>query len=211
MDIHRLLGKQILLVANAQAVMDNGEVEVFHTTGGLLNLFWFSIDERTDTWKLSNRAENIASLGTIGMFGRSQMTIFAGNQSMLTIESGGTWQGYTVTDLDFFHVTHNAVHALGGVLIHSDSEGACVEETEHCWDISATWKLLPAKVSVIPDLQLDINGVDENMPEKPANSAASQASTTVARVSKKVSSTALYRIKNGKYALIQGENIIPTP
>lgn len=211
-DIYQLPDQQILLVANAREVLDTGEVIDSHATGGLLNLFWFSAGEKPGTWKLSNRAENIASLGSHGMFGSTQMSRFADKQSMLTVENGGTWQGYTISSLDLFHVTNNAVHALGRVLIHSDSEGGCGEETEHCWNVSAKWMLLPAQAGTLPDLQLTISGVDENMPEKLASSAASQESAPpLARISKKVSGSALYRVKDGKYVLIQGENIVPTP
>ena len=209
-EIYLLPDQQILLVANAQVVLDNGEVNDSHAAGGLLNLFWFRAGEKLGTWKLSNRAENIDSLGSSGVFGRTQMSHFADKQSMLTIESGGTWQGYTSIYHSFFHVTDNAVHELGYISTYSGNSGACVEETEHCWDITADWKFMPAQPGTLPDLQLTISGVDEKMPGKLANSAASgESSPPVARLSKKVEGNALYRVKDGKYVLIQGKNTVP--
>ena len=209
-EIYLLPDEQILLVANAQVVLDSGEVNDSHAAGGLLNLFWFRAGEKLGTWKLSNRAENIDSLGSFGVFGRTQISRFADKQSMLTIESGGTWQGYTAGYRSFFHVTNNAVHALGYISTYSGNLGACDENTEHCWEITADWKLLSAQPGTLPDLQLTISGVDENMPEKLASSAASrESSPPVARLSKKVEGNALYRVKDGKYVLIQGKNTVP--
>lgn len=214
-DIFLLPDQQILLVANAQGVEDNGEIVVSHASSGLLNLLWFGAGEKPGTWKVNKRAENIAMLGSHGMFGRAQLSTFADKQSMLTVESGGTWQGYTVSQLNLFHITNQAAQGLGSVLIHSDSEGGCVEETEHCWNISAAWKFVASQAGNLPDLQLTISGVDENMPEDstggatggPAGREERQPAT---RLSQNVTGSARYGVKDGKYVLIQGENIVPS-
>ncbi|MBI3228805.1 MAG: hypothetical protein HYZ45_01015 [Burkholderiales bacterium] len=206
---YALPNKEMLLVANAQALNNEDQAESFHLTPGLLNLFWFKKSGKT--WALTHKAENIDTLGTNGSFGAVKFQPFGDGQTMMGVESGGTWQGYTITFVNFFQIKGHSVQSYGPIKLFSGNDGACDDETDRCWNIEGKWKLAEKggdnDGGKIPNLIVHFSGTDEERPTSHGKAAKDKPNT--ARKLKKIEQTAVYQIKGGKYELVKGENPVP--
>jgi hypothetical protein len=189
---------ETVLVVNGEQANEAGEADSSHASGGLLSVYF--LRQKDGKWTITKRHENIASLGSNGQMGSVSWTTLATGKPGLAIESGGTWQGYTVENLALFDLSAATMRELSNVSIHSDSEGGCDEAgTSECWSVTGKWRFAPAKTAAeYDDLLVDFTGNKSNRKTESAK-----------RVSEKISGTARYAYDGKKYELVEGENLVP--
>lgn len=118
------------------------------------------------------------------------------------VVSGGTWQGYTVSSLSVYNLADPALKDLAqGVSLYSSSEGACVEESDNCWEVKGKWRFEKRDGQAFDDLVLDFSGYRERRPDgAPEDQPRSRTD---------LKGVARYRFNGRVYGLVEGENIVP--
>lgn len=198
--MHELPDGRVAVVANAQMVDTNGDAMTYHVTSGLLNAYILRKD--AGKWKVESRHENVASLGSSGSFGDVEWVMLGEGKPGFIVQHGGVWQGYSINLISVFDLTDGTLHDLaGGVSLSSENEGACGEETSHCWSVEGKWKFEKREGTPYDDLVLRFTGYDEERAEG--------APETGPRKRKDVAGMARYKFDGGRYVLIEGENIVP--
>ncbi len=191
---------RVAVVANAQMVDSNGEAMAYHVTTGLLNAYVLRRDG--GKWKVEARHENVASLGSSGSFGEVEWVALGEGKPGFIVHHGGIWQGYSINLISVFDLADGNLHDLAGdVSLSSENEGACGEETSHCWSVEGKWKFEKREGAPYDDLVLRFAGYDEERAEN--------APETEARKRKDVTGMARYKFDGGRYVLVEGENIVP--
>jgi hypothetical protein len=191
---------EAVLVANAEQADDQGNAMSGHASSGLLNVYFLRQDGKR--WKLLRRQENIAALGSSGNIGEAKWIKLAEGKPGLAMLHGGTWQGYTVEVLSLFDLGAAQMHDLtgDGIKLHSDSDGACVPESDKCWDVSGEWHFVSIKSGgEYDDLVIEFSGEE---------SVASKAGSAARKV-KQIRDAARYAYDGKRYRLVSGRNIVP--
>ncbi|WP_055930963.1 hypothetical protein [Duganella sp. Root336D2] len=191
---------RVVVVANAQMVDTNGEAMAYHVTTGLLSAY--ILHKEAGQWKTDARHENVASLGSSGTFGEVEWVTLGEGKPGFIVQHGGIWQGYSINLISVFDLADGTLHDLAGDLsLSSENEGACGEETSHCWSVDGKWKFEKREGAPYDDLVLHFTGYDEERAES--------APETESRKRKDVSGMARYKFDGGRYVLVEGENIVP--
>lgn len=191
---------ETVLVANAEQADDRGNAMSGHASSGLLNVYF--LRQEGKQWKLLRRQENIAALGSSGNIGEAKWTWLATGKPGLAMLHGGTWQGYTVEVLSLFDLSAADMHDLtgDGIKLHSDSDGACVPESDKCWNVSGEWRFIAAESGKgYDDLVIEFSGEE---------SSASKAGSA-SRNAKQIRAVARYAFDGKRYRLISGKNVVP--
>ncbi|WP_338844795.1 hypothetical protein V8J88_14205 [Massilia sp. W12] len=190
---------QTILAMNSQPADAEGKSSAGHVTPGALSLYW--LKEEQGKWLLMHKEENLTEFGSFGELGNLRFVPLDDKRMALAIEGGGTWQGYSITHLGLLEIQAKTARILNKSLIplSSDSEGACMPETERCWSIQGEWKFLPGTGKELPDLQLQFKGHE--------SSAAPQGSEE--RKKRPQQGQATYRFGAKGYQLQSGKNIVP--
>ncbi len=208
---------QVALICNAQLLDANGNVQDSHASAGLLGVYL--LQNSGSGWQVVKKHENVAELGSSGSFGEVERVTLAPGRPGIVVHGGGTWQGYTVEEIAVFDLSAERLRDLTGegVLLHSDSEGACLPETEECWNITGQYRFVPGKPGVpYQDLQIDFSGEKSVLAEQAsaAGGAATSQNGAPSEPSRKVSKInvrARYAWDGQQYRLVQGENPVPRP
>lgn len=198
--MHELADGRVAVVANAQMVDTNGEAMAYHVTSGLLNAYILRKDG--GKWKVEARHENVASLGSNGTFGEVEWVSLGQGKPGFIVQHGGTWQGNSINLMSVFDLADGSMHDLAGsVSLSSDNEGACGDETSHCWSVQGKWRFEKREQAAYDDLVLRFAGYEENRAEN--------APDTVERKRDELKGMARYKFDGGRYVLVEGENIVP--
>lgn len=198
--MHELPDGRVAVVANAQMVDGSGEAMAYHVTSGLLNAYLLRKDG--GKWKVDARHENVAALGSNGAFGEVEWVSLGEGKPGFIVQHGGTWQGNSINLMSVFNLADGTMHDLaGGVSLSSDNEGACGEETSHCWSVEGKWRFEKREGAPFDDLVLRFTGYEE--------SRAENAPDTAERKRNDVKGMARYKFDGGRYVLVEGENIVP--
>ncbi|MBB5607974.1 MULTISPECIES: hypothetical protein [unclassified Janthinobacterium] len=203
----KLLGNgRAVLVANAETANTEGTAESAHVTQGLLNVF-FLTQAGEGKWKVSERVENIAALGSSGQLGDVQWTRLGQDKLGLAIRHGYTGQGYTINQLALFEVGDGEVTLLTqGIDLHSDNLGACTEEMEECWDVSGNWRFATAQGGgKHDDLLIDFSGFTEKIKA----GVKLKPDQDPPRTSTLITAQARYVFDGKTYKLAEGRNPVP--
>jgi hypothetical protein len=129
-----------------------------HGCGALLSAY--VIQRIGGGLKTVARFHEFAELGTNGAVGDVSPIEIAGDDAM-AIESGGTFQGYTSTRLDFFAFRAGALVDLAPsppIVLDADDEGAATDASKAI-AVSASWFFDPSdKTALVVDYKIDAKG-----------------------------------------------------
>ena len=109
--------------------------------------------------KTVGRYREFASLGSQGAVADISPIEIAGDDGM-AIESGGTFQGYTSTDVDFYAFHAGQLVSLDPtpIVIAADNSGAATDPSQAV-EVTATWFFDPAdKTALVVDYKIESHG-----------------------------------------------------
>ncbi len=197
-----------VLIASALKQNSNGEAEIAHVTPGLLNIFF--LKKQDGQWKVTARFENFEELGSSGSIGQIRWINFGKDKPGLAVEHGGTWSGYTVTDLSLYDLSGGKARALTSefIPIHSDSEGGCGPGAD-CWNTDGKWRFVSGGQSAYDDLVIDFEEEKWTGSDEEDGSAAASASAKAEAPRSHRKASARYRFDGTGYKLVDGANIVP--
>ncbi|WP_028104861.1 hypothetical protein [Pseudoduganella violaceinigra] len=154
-----------------------------------------------EQWKVEASHENIASLGSFGLFGEVTWVSLRSGRPGFTVRHGGTWQGQSISYLSVFGLADRSMHDLTkGVPVFSTS-GNCGSDSPSCWSVEGKWQFEQRQGASYDDLVLRFSGY--------AKSSAEEAPEKSSREGKTLRGMARYKFDGSQYVLIEGENIVP--
>ncbi|RLM48646.1 hypothetical protein DVK02_18965, partial [Halobellus sp. Atlit-31R] len=122
---------------------------------GMLNVYTL---RRTDeAWQILERHENVGMMGSNGSIGIVKWIALGSGKPGILVSSGGTWQGYTIINAEVFDLDQG-MRSLGGFPEFSSSRGACVPETEDCWEVEGTISTVSARPDNYRDIVVEFEG-----------------------------------------------------
>ncbi|MEN9867167.1 MAG: hypothetical protein RL748_2757 [Pseudomonadota bacterium] len=204
---HALPDGGIAMVANAQLPSADGPS---HGQPGLLNVYL--LRKNGEQWQVQKRFENLAELGSNGVFGEVEWLNLAPGKPGFLVHHGWTGQGQTISGFSVFALGQDQVQALTpqGINDHTDNDGDCLEDTDQCWNLDGKWRLDQARNNApYQDIIIDYQG--EQSTRAAPGSGNSAASTSVARNTVKVSGHARYGFDGKQYRLIEGKAMSEGP
>jgi hypothetical protein len=111
--------------------------------------------------KLVRVYRKFAALGTFGAVGDISAVELGGDDGM-AIESGGTFQGYSFTAVDFYAFRAGQLVSLSNaaIIVAADNGGAEVDPTKTI-EVTAKWFVDPAdKTALVVDYKIKANGAE---------------------------------------------------
>lgn len=211
-----LPGGETVLVVSGDVADDKGEARSGQAGGSSLNIYL--LRETNGNWEVVRRHEHVAELGDHGRIGTTRWVRQTNGRVLLAVEDTSASQGYSVTGLALFDPAAENIRNLvsDGIVVRSDSEGACTDESRHCWKAEAKWHTAPSTGGApYDDLVLVFSGYEE---QAAADSVAepesgtpdgSESTDLVKRTRVSLSGAARYAFDNGAYRLKVGKNPIP--
>ncbi|AVR94977.1 hypothetical protein [Pseudoduganella armeniaca] len=196
----RLPSGETVLVVTSTATDENGDESPSLADPGRLSIYL--LRQQDGRWQVTRRHDEVAQLGRMGEAGELRWVMLARNKPGLAVEHHWIGQGYVATRLSLFDPSRENITDLTGegILIASDSSGACPQAT-HCWSGTATWRFEPAP-GAYDELVLTISGEQDDVPEDaPASSAATGT--------RSLAGSARYVFERGSYRLRDGANTLP--
>lgn len=199
--MHELPDGRVALVANAEAIDQNGMVLGGHSSPGLLSAYVLRRDGQA--WRVEQRHENVAALGSNGRFDEVEWVSLGEGRPGFVVRHGGSWMGSTIRSLSAFDLGDGALRDLtgDGVSLYSNNEGDCTDDRPHCWSVEGKWQFEKHAGARYDDLVLRFSGHEEQRDE--------DAPETAERKRRAVAGMARYRFDGKRYVLIEGENIVP--
>ena len=194
----QLADGRMILVTNSGDYNEKEEPSFSHIDKGILSVFVLA--KKGTRWQMKKRHEKIAELGTNGQFGDVEWVDLGKGKPGLVVHDGGTWQGHTNDFIHLFDLNADPLREMGGMAIYSSNDGACVEETDKCWEVNGKYRFVPDKnQSGYNDLVIDFSGEESTL----------SAKTGKRRVKKVIKGSARYHFDGKEYVLIAGENLVP--
>lgn len=195
-----LADKRTVVVANAMPSDDDGNEQFGHGSPGLLNVYF--LQRVAGQWEVLERRENIGAMGSNGYIGSIEWIELAPGKRGFIVSSGGTWQGYTISNVEVYDLA-DGVHSLGGFKSHSDNTGACTEQINECWEVSGTLRFVDGdQPSPYRDIFVDFTGKKYTVTE-------GKDGREIEHPKDSVKETARYRFDGKQYKLISGANPVP--
>jgi hypothetical protein len=181
----------------------------------------YLLDKVDGEWTLTRRHEAITDMGSNGFAGElTWVTLGEGRPGFAIVDESGN-RGQAVKTLALFDLTAKEMRTMAGkrVLVHSDNEGDCGEERQHCWDISGQWQLVQKAGQPFADLEIVFTGFDEKRPEEAQQKADAMAKAAEVEPSYEeyvaalgprdrhpIKATARYALNEKGLRLVAGEN-----
>lgn len=196
----RLPSGETVLVVTSTATDENGDESPSLADPGRLSIYL--LRQQDGRWHVTRRHDEVAQLGRMGEPGELRWVMLARNKPGLAVEHHWVGQGYVATRLSLFDPSREQITDLTGegILIASDSSGACPEAT-HCWTGTATWRFEPA-AGAYDELLLTITGEQDDVPEDAPAGTRSAGTRSLA-------GSARYVFERGSYRLRDGANTLP--
>jgi len=150
---------KVLRYASADVlIVQNGEPgSACHGCGALLSAY--VLQRINGGLKTVGRYREFANLGTFGAVDEISPIEIAGDDAM-AIESGGVFQGYASTSIDFyaFHAGELVDLNLARLIVAADNAGATTDPNKAI-AITATWFFDPTdKTALVVDYKIDAKG-----------------------------------------------------
>lgn len=181
----------------------------------------YLLDKVDGKWTLTRRHESITNMGSNGFAGElTWVALGAGRPGFAIVDESGN-RGQSVKTLALFDLTAKDMRTMAGkrVLVHSDNEGDCGEERQHCWDVSGQWQLVQKPGQPFSDLEIAFTGFDEKRPEEAQQKADAMAKAAGVEPSyeeyvaalgprdkQPIKSTARYSLNEKGLRFVAGEN-----
>lgn len=124
---------RLALIVNGSPAGEDGSDMSAHVSTGVLNVYLLQRDGAQ--WKVLERHQNVAMLGSSGGIGRVEWVILGPGKPGFIVFNGGIWQGYSISYAAIFELG-GKVRSLGSFKQASSSEGACGPTNDECWDVT---------------------------------------------------------------------------
>lgn len=171
-----------------------------HPSTGLLNVY--ILQRSGGQWQVHARHENVADLGSSGRFGSVKWVSLGTGRPGLIVSSGGTWQGYTITNASVFALG-DEVTLLGGYSEGSGNAGACVPGMEECWDVGSTIRFVDSpQGGAYRDIVVDYAGKHFTLTE-------GKGDTQIEHLKSTVRQSMRYHFNGKEYAAVSGSDPVP--
>lgn len=184
-----------ILVTGLTQLDERGEPERCHACSGRASTFFFSRNENKD-WILTNVELDVNQFGSHGGSGTFSFVELGTNRFGFLFDSGGTWQGYTVSSIEIFEiskVSKTIPRTKKPIRIFADHGCDESDLNENCFSVRGEWKFVPGPVADVFDLVIDFNGFKTE--EKKGH--------------RDVRERARYRLNGNFYELVEGSNAVP--
>lgn len=191
-----------VVVVNGAPSDEEGSDNAGHGSSGMLNVY--TLRHAQGAWQVLERHENAGMLGSNGQIGSVKWIDLGSGKPGIVMSSGGTWQGYTVSEAEIFDLDRR-MRSLGSFSEYSDSNGACIPDLKDCWQVEGTISTVPAaRPDDYRDIVVEFKGRHYRVIEE-ANG------NYVERSTRSINQTARYRFNGKEYILVAGENPVPNP
>lgn len=222
-EVVRLDDTHAVMLTEGVEVADNGERDDSYASGAWLGAYFFV--RQASGWVLDKRIDGVDYGGVAGSFGESRVVRLSPSEFGLVLTSGGCWQGYCGSWASVYGVARGEVRSLVDTLrVAADNIGAkedCEGLLKNDAAPASSAATQPAEpVSQASDEAPDtpdcfnVVGKLEVVQGKDAPGDLRIAFTGAETVGKgkavrDVDNVAVYRLKNGRYALSEGSNPVP--
>jgi len=200
--IHDLADGRTVMVANAAESNEAGEDLSAHASSGVLNVYLLKRDG--GAWTVLGRHERVDELGSSGSIGSVSWAMVGPGRPGFIVSSGGTWQGSTILGSSVYDLG-DGVRSLGGFSEHSDNGGACMPETEDCWEVDGVARFV-AREGGLPgpywDIQVDYTGRHYTITE-------TADGKEVEHLKSHVKETGRYSFDGKIYKMVAGSDPVP--
>jgi len=171
-----------------------------HASPGMLNLY--ALRREGAGWKVVERHENVATMGSMGNFGDVEWVTLGPGKPGLIVTSGGTWFGSSIYEGGIFELGEK-VRLLGSYSRGSSNAGACMPESKDCWDVDGHVRFVDnPQGGPYGDLLVDYEGRHYTVTEGKDGNQVEHLKSTVKQ-------TARYRFDGKEYGLVSGTNPVP--
>jgi hypothetical protein len=188
------------VVVNGAPSDENGADNAAHASPGMLSVYTL---RRTDgAWQVIERHQDVSTMGSGGNIGVVKWVDLGAGKPGIVVSSGGTWFGSTIAIAGVFDLGHG-MRSLGGFAESSTNAGACLPETEDCWDVEGKIATVSAaRAQDYRDIVVDFEG-------KHFRATADAKGHYAEHPTRTVHQSARYHFNGKEYVLVSGENPVP--
>jgi hypothetical protein len=192
-------GRTVVAV-NGHPSNEAGTDAAAHVSPGMLNLYF--LRPVGMGWKVVERREHVASMGSWGEFGSVQWTEVGPGRPGFIVMSGWSGLGYSTEDFAIFELA-DGVRMLGGFPKGSNNGGACMPDTKDCWAVDSSIRFVDSpQGGAYRDMLVDFKGKHYTVTED-------KRGNIVEHPKARVLQTARYRFDGKAYVLVSGANPVP--
>ncbi|MGG1946926.1 hypothetical protein AB1286_19275 [Trinickia sp. NRRL B-1857] len=225
-EVVRLDDTHAVMLTEGVEVTDAGERDDSYASGAWLGAYFFV--RQGSGWVLDKRIDGVDYGGVAGSYGESRVVRLSPSEFGLVLTSGGCWQGYCGSWASVYGISRGEVRSLVDTLrVAADNLGA----TEDCEPLLKN-AAAPASGAATPPAQpaQPVSDVRDEAPDTPqcfnvvgkleiAQGKEAPGDLRIAftgaetvgkgKAVRDVDDVAVYRLKNGRYALSEGSNPVP--
>jgi hypothetical protein len=192
-------GRTVVAV-NGHPSNEFGDDAAAHGSPGMLNLY--TLRRVGMGWKVIERHEHVASMGSWGDFGSVQWTELGSGKPGFIVVTGWSGQGYSSEAFGIFELGIE-VRQLGGMSKASNNGGACMPDTKDCWDVDSSIRFVDSPHGgAYRDMLVDFKGKHYTVTEGKGGADVEHLKSTVQQ-------TARYHFDGNAYVLVSGANPVP--
>jgi hypothetical protein len=171
-----------------------------HASPGMLNVY--ALRREGAGWQVVERHENVATMGSMGNFGMVEWVTLGPGKPGLIVFSGGTWFGSSISEAGIFEIGEE-VRALGAYSKGSGNAGACMPETEDCWDVDSRFRFVDnPEGGAYKDLLVDYEGKHYTVTED-------KDGNQVEHLKRRVQQTMRFHFDGKEYTAVSGTSPVP--
>lgn len=225
-QVVRLDDTHAVMLTEGVEVTDTGERDDSYASGAWLGAYFFA--RQAAGWVLDKRIDGVDYGGVAGSYGESRVVRLSPSEFGLVLTSGGCWQGYCGSWASVYGIEHEEVRSLVDTLPVAAGNLGATEDCETILNNGASPASSTAPQSAqsaqpasdasgdAPDTPqcFNVDGKLEFVQGKDTPGDLRIAFTGAETVGKgkavrNVDDVAVYRLKNGRYALSEGSNPVP--
>lgn len=221
-EVIKLDDTHAVMLTEGVEVTDDGERVDSHASGAWLGAYFFRAEGTG--WTLERRDDGVDYDGFEGSYGDSHVVKLASGEFGLLLETGSCWQGYCGSWVSVYGISPAHIDNLArsikvsatnrgssdecsDVLTHGDAsetsrspnaggDYASAEGTPQCFDVNGNIAV-DQGTNGPGDLRITFGGFE---------TVADKQGASIRRVR----DVAVYRMKDGKYQLVEGRNPVPS-
>jgi hypothetical protein len=199
-DATELPDGRTLVAINGLPSDENRTDTSAHASPGMLNVY--ALRREGTGWQVVERHENVATMGSMGNIGTVEWVTLGPGKPGLIVFSGGTWFGSSITEADIFEIGEE-VRALGSYSQGSGNAGACMPETEDCWDVDSRFRFVDSpQGGPYKDLLVDYTGKHYTVTED-------KDGKEVEHLKRRVQQTMRFHFDGKEYTAVSGTSPVP--
>ncbi|NYE63121.1 hypothetical protein FHW58_004349 [Duganella sp. 1224] len=196
----QLADGRVVLIVNGAPAADDGSEIASHVSSGILNVYL--LRREGDGWKVLQRHENLAELGSEGFIGSVKWVTLGPGKPGFIVSNGGVWQGYSISHAAIFELG-SEVRGLGSFKEASSNEGGCGPTSGQCWDVAGEIRFAPEPQ------QSGYNDIIVSFTDKRFTVTEDKNADFVIHPGTTTKTSARYHFDGKAYVLASGANPVP--